>query len=1289
MSGPKIRIAIDRGGTFTDCIGNPGSGKQEDDVIIKLLSVDPKNYPDAPLEGIRRLLEIFQQKKITRGSLLDVSNVESIRMGTTLATNCALERNGERCAFLTTKGFRDVLLIGDQTRPDIFDLNIRKAAPLYDMVVEVDERVTLQDFTEDPRDVHSVPNIAQNTVMGNSGEIVRIIKTPDESAIRSSLRMIYEKGIRSIAVALLHSFTYPTHEQIVGKIAKEIGFTHVSLSSAVSPMIKYLPRAHSSVADAYLTPVIRRYLDSIEAGLTSAESTSIQFMQSDGGLVDGHKFSGLKSILSGPAGGVVGYSSTCFDEKKNIPLIGFDMGGTSTDVSRYGDGKLKHVFETKTAGIVIQSPQLEIDTVAAGGSSRLFWKNGMFKVGPESATADPGPVAYRKGGPLTITDANLFLGRLIPDFFPKIFGPEENETLDLEATTRKFLELTDTINSELGSNMTPDEVAYGFIKVANESMARPIRAITEAKGYLVSQHILVTFGGAGGQHAVAVAESLGIDVVLAHRYSSILSAYGIFLADVVRETQEPCSYILGQPHALERIRDKFRELSEDSRRQFLKEGFPPSTLTYEKYLNLRYEGTETGLMILQQGNKEDFQSWFTEAHKREFGFAFPNKKIIVDDIRVRTIGKSHVREEETVDEQLSKFPRREVSPGSEASFFRKVFFENERVDTPIFRIENMPFGSTVQGPAILADGMQTNIIPPHCEATILKSHIRIKILPKPNKAASQPARILKDDVNPILLSIFGYRFMDIALEMGAQLRKTSVSTNVKERLDFSCAIFDPDGELVANAPHIPVHLGSMSTCISAQAKLWKGKLQPGDVLVSNHPEMGGTHLPDITVVSPAFSKCGKIVFYVASRAHHADIGGILPGSVPPNSKELYEEGAAIYSELIVKQGTFQEDLITHLLLEEPAKYPGCSGSRRLDDNISDLKAQIAANNKGVLLIDKMIDEHGYDVVVKYMKAIQANASQTIKKLLKTIVEHFGASEFSGEDSMDDGTIIKLNVSLDIQKEQYVFDFKGTYPQVYGNTNAPEAITYSAILYCLRCFVAENIPLNQGCLKPIIIKIPKGSILSPTHGAAVVGGNVLTSQRITDVILKTFKIMADSQGDCNNFTFGTGGRDARTGKVSKGFGYYETICGGHGAGAESWRGPGWNGADAVHTNMTNTRMTDAEIFERRYPVLLNEFSIRENSGGNGKYRGGNGVLRDITFRSPVQASILSERRAIAPHGLNGGEDGERGLNLWIRDDSKSVINIGSKNSVNVQPGDRIVIMTPGGGGCGKTEATRKH
>lgn len=1294
----KIRIAIDRGGTFTDCIANPGSGNPDDDVVIKLLSVDPRNYPDAPLEGIRRLLEICEKKKIPRGQKLDISGVESIRMGTTLATNCALERTGERCALVTTKGFKDALVIGNQTRPDIFDLAIKRPGPLYETVVEIDERVTLTDVDSD--DIISRKD--KDLRVGKSGETVHILKKINEDEVRATLKILYATGIRSLAVSFLHSFTYQEHEQVVGRIAKEIGFEHISLSSEISPMIKFIPRANSAVADSYLTPVIKSYLNGIESGLSEAQDTRIQFMQSDGGLVDSHKFSGLRAILSGPAGGVVGYSATCYDPETNIPLIGFDMGGTSTDVSRFGDGKLEHIFETLTAGIVIQTPQLDINTVAAGGSSRLFWKNGLFKVGPESAAAHPGPACYRKGGPLTITDANLFLGRLVPELFPSIFGPNEDEPLDIEATTRAFEEMTDHINKDMGSSLAVDEVAYGFLKVANESMARPIRTLTEAKGHVISNHRLVSFGGAGGQHAVSIAETLGIDTVLIHRYSSILSAYGMFLADVVEEAREPCSYILDESssNSMSLIYDKIDKLMQQCTQILLRQGFSEESIKIERFLNLRYEGTETSLMVSQdKDDNRGFAQKFHELHQAEFGFRFEDKNIIVDDVRVRATGLSNVRQEESIDAQLSKISSTLESEITlpEPLFTKPVMFENGWIETPVYSLDHLKIGSVVKGPAIIADGTQTNLLTPNSVGTILKSHIFIRIQEnKPTSSTTSNGVNSHDVVDPVLLSIFGHRFMDIAEQMGNQLRKTSVSTNVKERLDFSCALFDKDGNLVANAPHVPVHLGSMSTCIKKQAQLWKNKLNPGDSIVTNHPDVGGTHLPDITVITPSFDKTsGELIFYVASRAHHADIGGILPGSMPPNSKELFEEGAAIYSEKLVENGKFDEKKVVKLFFEDPAQYPGCSGSRKLADNISDLKAQIAANTKGIMLVSELVKEFGFNEIEKYMHAIQKNASDTVKKTLKIVAHQLMQSQenlsrdsnndvaiFESSDFMDDGTKICLKIMLDPANEKFTFDFTGTTPQVYGNLNAPEAITFSATLYVLRCLVNEEIPLNQGCLDPVDIIIPVGSVLSPRQGAAVVGGNVMTSQRVTDVILKALGVQADSQGDCNNLTFG-----------NDNFGYYETICGGHGAGCFYWRKlPGqdesqvaWNGTSAVHTNMTNTRMTDVEIFERHYPVILRQFSIRSGSGGIGRFTGGNGVVRDIEFTEPVQASILSERRVNPPHGLNGGHDADRGVNLWVQNKTQSVVNLGGRNTINAQPGDRIIIMTPGGGGYGVPDA----
>lgn len=1276
-------------------MGNPGTGKQEDDVVLKLLSVDPANYPDAPLEGIRRLLEKLTGTSIPRGQPLDTSQIEYLRMGTTVATNALLERKGERCALVTTKGFKDVLAIGNQTRPHIFDLSISKPEVLYETVVEIDERVTLEDFVEDPNQHTSQAN-GSDLVVGSSGEVVRVLQKPDVASIRSTLELVYATGIRSIGVCLMHAYTFPEHERVVGEIAKEIGFTHISLSSELSPMIKFVARANSSIVDAYLTPEIRKYLLSFEAGLMHGylgedkkDGVRCHFMQSDGGLVDASAFSGLRAILSGPAGGVVGYSATCYNPNNQIPLIGFDMGGTSTDVSRYGEGKFHHVFETVTAGVTIQSPQLDINTVAAGGGSILSYRNGLFYVGPESATSEPGPACYRKGGPLTVTDANLFLGRLLPEYFPKIFGPKENEGLDLEATTKKFLELTAQINATTSESaaMTPEQVAYGFIKVANETMARPIRQLVEAKGHVTSAHRLVSFGGAGGQHAVAIAKSLGINTVLIHRYSSVLSAYGMALADVVEDVQEPSSVLLNE-ETRANLESRLNALKEKATLTLKAQDFKDEDIVFEQYLNLRFKGTESAIMV-HKGESWDFKDTFFEMHKREFGFVF-DKDIMVDDIRVRGIGKSHSDNDSYIDDEIEQLKSQDAiisTTKDQVKFSKQVYFDNGKVQTPIYRLEDLGLGTKVEGPAIIADGTQTNVVPPLASALVLKSHVVVTVEDEPkNFGANGSAQVSngssKEDntpVDPVLLSIFGHRFMDIAEQMGSALQKTSVSVNVKERLDFSCALFDADGNLVANAPHVPVHLGSMSTCITFQANHWKGKLKPGDVIVTNHPSAGGTHLPDITVISPAFDG-DKIIFYVASRAHHSDIGGLLPGSMPPNSKFLIQEGASIYSELLVLGGEFQEERITQLLLVEPAKEEGCSGTRRLSDNISDMKAQVAANQKGILLIGKLVQEFGLPTITKYMTAIQDNAATTVENMLKTVMDKFG-DELQCTDFMDDGSRIALKIKRN-DNGKVVFDFTGTSMQAYNNANAPMAITYSAIIYCLRCLVDEDIPLNQGCLRPIEVVIPKSSLLNPDEGCAVVAGNVCTSQVITSVILSAFRASANSQSCCNNFTFGVGGNDA-DGNYVQGFGYYETIAGGHGA------GPTWDGVSGVHTNMTNTRITDAEVFEKRYPVILREFSIRENSGGNGAHKGGNGVVRDIEFRVPVTASILSERRVVAPHGLNGGDDGERGFNVWVRllrDENGNVtgareVNVGGKGTVAAKVGDRFIINSPGGGGYG--------
>ncbi|KFZ02962.1 hypothetical protein V502_11347 [Pseudogymnoascus sp. VKM F-4520 (FW-2644)] len=1273
----RLRISIDRGGTFTDVHASvPG----RNDIILKLLSVDPGNYQDAPTEGIRRVLEIATGRTLPRGELLDLTPIESLRMGTTVATNALLERKGARSALLITRGFKDLLVIGNQSRPNIFDLSVSKPDVLSEKVVEIDERVTLEGYAENqnPEPIEE----SEDVVRGITGEHVRIITKPNMEVVNAQLLQLKEEGYRSISVVLLHSYTYPHHENMIGNAAIKMGFS-VAVSSALQPMIKVVPRGMSATADAYLTPVIKNYIDSISSnfqGGLASKTTRVEFMQSDGGLVDFRKFSGLKAILSGPAGGVVGYAQTSYDAAEKVPVIGFDMGGTSTDVSRYA-GTYDHVFETTTAGVSIQSPQLDINTVAAGGGSMLFWKNGLFVVGPESASAHPGPACYRKGGPLTVTDANLFLGRLLPEYFPKIFGPNENEPLDVGITGEKFAELTAVINEEQRSKgrieFSPEEVALGFLNVADESMSRPIRALTEARGHNTAVHNLACFGGAGGQHACSVAAVLGISRIIIHKYSSILSAYGMALADVVNEVQQPAADVFNDT-TQDMFKSKLEALVQQSTADLESQGFTAKDIHHELYLNMRHAGTSTSFMILK-GEDWNFASEFEKRHQIEFGFLTKDKAILVDDIRVRSTGSSSNGKEKSPYMQMKEVVPKKGS-AQKSQGISKVYFGSTKgsVDTPIYKLEDLEVGSQIKGPAMIIDQTQTIVLVPEAVANILERCVLIDLKEKATVDVNFAS--MDTGINPIQLSIFGNRFMSIAEQMGRTLQKTSVSTNIKERLDFSCALFSPDGGLVANAPHVPVHLGSMQFAVRYQHKYWAGKLVEGDVLVSNHPTCGGTHLPDITVITPVFEN-GEIVFYVASRGHHADIGGCLPGSMPPTSNQLWQEGAAIEAEKLVSGGRFNEERMIELLLKEPAKYEGCSGTRCLQDNLSDLRAQVAANQRGISLINGLINEYGLKCVHNYMYAIQSTAEIAVRELLKTTSENLG-SVLEAVDCMDDGTPIALKVTIDAAKGEAIFDFSGTGSEVFGNTNAPTAITHSAIIYCLRALIKSDIPLNQGCLNPIDIRIPEHSLLSPSKTAGVVGGNVLTSQRITDVILKAFRACAASQGCCNNLTFGTGGKGA-DGKHVDGFGYYETIAGGVGA------GPTWDGQSGLHTHMTNTRITDPEIFEKRYPCILREFSLREGSGGVGLHPGGNGVVRDIEFLVPVQCSILSERRSHRPYGLEGGGRGALGRNDWVRqgEDGESRVNLGGKATVKMSKGDRIVINTPGGGAWGSETAEK--
>ncbi|KAI7876996.1 hypothetical protein K492DRAFT_210021 [Lichtheimia hyalospora FSU 10163] len=1270
----KLTICIDRGGTFTDCIGflgKPGAPNTRE-FVVKLLSEDPANYKDAPTEGIRRIVEMATGKTIPRNEPVPTDRIDSVRMGTTVATNALLERKGEPCAFIITKGFRDLLSIGNQSRPRIFDLSITKPDVLQQSVVEVDERVVLinsdaaMDRVENPEQV-------SGAVEGISGEWIQVLRKPDLQAVKKDLQALYDNGLRSIAVCLMHSYTFPDHENMIGDVARDIGFTHISLSHQVMPMVKIVPRGTSATADAYLTPCIQKYIQGFVSGFDDGfktKRTKLQFMQSDGGLVPVSNFSGFRAILSGPAGGVVGYSATSFEADDGEPIIGFDMGGTSTDVSRYG-GAFEHVFETTTAGITIQAPQLDINTVAAGGGSMLFFKNGMFVVGPESAGAHPGPACYRKGGPLAVSDANLYLGRLLPEYFPKIFGPTEDQPLDVDIVREKFTKLAEEINAaNPGEPKSVDQVVYGFLKVANETMCRPIRSLTEAKGHNTSHHTLAVFGGAGGQHACGIARNLGISKIILYRHSSILSAFGLALADVVQEVQEPSAETLGQ-ESMPRLQERVNNLIQNCTNELsAKQGFQTNDITTEIYLNLRYEGTDCALMTLKPEDSWDFENTFVQLYKQEFGFALTDRKIIVDDIRVRGIGHTLGGDKAlTPKHELDTLSIKDADPVALRDTVTSVYFESTGRDNnvPVYRLQNLPPGTRVTGPAIIIDATATIVVEPFCAATVTSQHITITV-------GKGERKKITTDLEPIQLSIFSHRFMSIAEQMGRSLQKTAISTNIKERLDFSCALFGAEGGLVANAPHIPVHLGALSHAVTYQLNYYKGNLKEGDVIMTNHPAAGGSHLPDITIITPVFDK-GKIVFFVASRAHHADIGGLTAGSMPPFSKELYQEGAAIKSFKVVQNGELDMKGIKHHLYDVPGSYPGCSGTRLLRDNVSDIKAQIASNQKGINLVKALIDEYSLEVVQAYMAHIRSNAENAVRDLLKEYALKHADGVLSATDYMDDGTPISLKITIDKDTGNAVFDFEGTGPEVYGNTNTPESVCHSALIYCVRCLVAQDIPLNSGCLEPIDIRIPPRSILSPSETCAVVGGNVLTSQRIVDVIFKAFGACAASQGDCNNLTFGKDATDK-----GAGWGYYETIAGGHGA------GPGWHGQDGVHTHMTNTRITDPEIFERRYPVLLREFSLRQGSGGDGFYHGGNGVIRDIEYlEDNIQVSILSERRVFKPYGMQGGKDGKSGLNLWIRhvnDDKVLTLNLSGKNTALFGKGDRIIIQTPGGGGYGE-------
>ncbi|ODV82616.1 hypothetical protein CANARDRAFT_204894 [[Candida] arabinofermentans NRRL YB-2248] len=1195
-------------------------------------------------------------------------------MGTTVATNALLEKKGDRFLYVTTENFQDILAIGTQARPELFNLNIIKPEPLYDQVLQVEERVTLELASDDPNQCEVDVDADENLHQTPSGNIIRVLKPLNKEKTYTDLKYYYDQGFTNIAVCLAHSFAYAEHEKQVEEIAKKIGYEHISLSSTISPSMGILNRGNSTCIDTYLTPHVQRYVDNFMSSFIN--EPVVQFMKSDGGLTDSKGFNGLNSILSGPAGGVVGFSKTAYDG--HTPIIGFDMGGTSTDVCRF-DGDLEINYDNNIAGVEIYAPQLQIHTVAAGGGSILKFENGLFHVGPESSSAHPGPACYRKGGPLTITDANLFLGRLDVSQFPKIFGPNANESLDEEITTKKFIELTKEINEASGKSFTAQEIALGFLDVANETMSRSIREITEARGYSTQDHTLTSFGGAGGQHCCAIAKKLGIKDVAIHKYSSILSSYGMTLADNSFELREPFNAEFTSSivkDSSERVNSLIDQVEKHLKNQNTGDA---GNLNIVVSLGLKYKSSNTVFPIVLDKDDDSVKIMdkFFATHKREFGFNLPSTTpVFVNYIRVRGTSTLYSNDDGYLYRKEVENAKTEGFLTASTDKFQDIFFGSKSTPSGMYYLKDLKPGTLIQGPAMIIDKTQTILVEPDSDAIITTNHVYIEVSVRGahEKVDKKADQVINTD--PILLSVFSHRFMSIAEQMGRTLQRTSVSTSIKERLDFSCAIFGPDGGLVANAPHIPVHLGSMQYAIQYQHNLWKGKLQPGDVLVSNHPEAGGTHLPDITVITPVFFN-NEIVFYVASRGHHQDIGGIGITAMSPNSKELIQEGVSILSFKLVSNGEFDEAGIRKLF-DEPAKYPGGSATRSIQNNLSDLRAQISANQRGILLVEGLFAEYGTVVVQHYMNAIRQNAEMAVRDFLREqYVVHKG-KPLEAVDYFDDGTLVKVKITIDPVLGEALFDFEGTGEEVYGCMNTPAAITYSCAIYTLRCLINKNIPLNQGCLTPCKFNIPKGTILNPSEFVAICGSTI-AGQRITDVMLRAFDICAASQGCANSFGFGTGGKNPYTGEVEKGFTFAEAIGGGVGAGP-------WGGktADCCNVHCTNTRTTDVEIIEYRTPVIVTKWEIRQNSGGRGLYAGGRGATREIQARIPLRVSILSERRVFAPYGLKGGEDGARGLNLWYRlqkDGSYAVTRMNCKEIINIKAGDRVQINTPGGGGYG--------
>ena len=1198
---------IDRGGTFTDVVARRPDGTL---LTRKLLSENPEHYRDAAIEGVRTLLGLAPGEPI--------EGVDSVKMGTTVATNALLERKGDRTLLVVNRGFRDALRIGYQTRPHLFDLRITLPEMLYERVVEIDGRMAADGTVVDPL---------------------------DRDGAETALREAHADGIRSVAIVLMHGYRHPEHELALGRLAREIGFTQVSTGFETSPLMKLVGRGDTTVADAYLSPLLRRYIDQVAGEL--GEGARLMFMQSNGGLTDARLFQGKDAILSGPAGGIVGAVETAA-RAGHTRIISFDMGGTSTDVAHY-DGAYERAFETVVAGVRMRAPMMMIHTVAAGGGSICTFDGARYRVGPESAGADPGPACYRRGGPLCVTDCNVLLGKLQPALFPRVFGPNQDEPLDRAVVAEKFAALADAIGKHTGHRPAPVEVAEGYLRIAVDNMANAIKSISVRRGYDVTGYTLNCFGGAGGQHACPVADALGITRVMIHPLAGVLSAYGMGLADVraLRDRAVETRLDDGGAVTLHAVLDT---LGAEACAELAAQGIAPERIAVHRRAHVRYEGTDTPDLV-EAGTAAEMKARFEDAHRRRYGFVMPEKVLVVEAASIEAVGAVEGASNPFAAPAGDGASRSRPEPVTTVA----AHFEGAEHRTPVFRREALSVEHAVDGPAIILESTATTVVEPGWRACLAASGDLVldRVVPLTREAA------VGTDCDPVMLEVFNNRFMSIAEQMGLTLENTAYSVNIKERLDFSCALFDPDGMLVANAPHIPIHLGSMSESVRTVIRENAGAMKPGDVFCVNAPYNGGTHLPDVTVITPVFDDAGSdphILFFVASRGHHADIGGSMPGSMPPDATTVEEEGILFDNFTLVDGGRFLErELRAHL---GAGRWP----ARNPDQNVADLKAQIAAGEKGIQEVRRMIGDFGLDVVHAYMKHVQDNAEEQVRRVIDVMRD--GAFELP----MDDGGVIRVRITFDKARREATIDFTGTSPQRLNNFNAPSAVARSAVLYVFRCLVDDDIPLNEGCLKPIRILIPEGSMLAPKYPAAVAAGNVETSQAVTDALFGALGVAAESQGTMNNILFGNDRHQ-----------YYETVCGGAGA------GPDYHGTSAVHTHMTNTRLTDPEILEWRYPVVLESFGVHRGSGGAGRWRGGDGTLRRIRFLEEMELSVLSQHRIVAPYGLAGGAPGRCGRN-WVERADGAVHAMGGQDHCPVGPGDVFVLETPSGGGYGHPEAS---